>query len=72
MDQPRETETGVAGLLADRGKARHDLMAEFGVTENTVRRWEKGTGMTVDRLHDLADYFGVTTDEVLGREKLAA
>lgn len=72
MSQGSQSKTAVADLMIERGLARHDLMAEFGVTEMTVRRWQVGQRMSVARLQELADYFGVTTDEVLAREREAA
>lgn len=62
--------TGIARLMEAQGIQRHQLMARFGVTEQTVRRWEEGSsGMTLANLKGLADFFGVSTDEVLGRDR---
>lgn len=44
------------------------LAAELGVTAAAVSKWEKGyTLPDILMLCALADYFGVTTDELLGR-----
>lgn len=66
MDSDRDT--AFQRLCEEQGVDRPDLMKRFGVSENTVRRWERGRGMSVARLKELADFFGVTTDEVLGRK----
>ena len=64
---------GIAELMKNQEVERHQLMARFGVTERTVRRWEEGSsGMTLANLNGLADFFGVTTDEILGRDNHGA
>ena len=46
------------------------LAAELGVTAAAVSKWENGyTLPDILMLCALADFFGVTTDELLGREK---
>ena len=46
------------------------LAAELGVTAAAVSKWEKGyTLPDILMLCALADFFGVTTDELLGRSK---
>ena len=47
---------------------QEDLAAELGVTAAAVSKWENGyTLPDILMLCALADYFGVTTDELLGR-----
>ncbi len=47
-----------------------ELAAELGVTAAAVSKWENGyTLPDVLMLCALADYFGVSTDELLGRKK---
>lgn len=58
---------GVAELMDEKGLHYTDLMIEFGVTENTIRKWRHGEGMTRERIWQLADYFGATADQVIGR-----
>ena len=49
---------------------QEELAAELGVTATAVSKWEKGyTLPDVLMLCALADYFQVTTDELLGRDK---
>lgn len=47
---------------------QEELAAELGVTAAAVSKWENGyTLPDIFMLCALADYFGVTTDELLGR-----
>jgi transcriptional regulator with XRE-family HTH domain len=47
---------------------RKDFCKVIGVTERTVYHWRKGQSRPdIDRLGDIADYFGVTTDYLTGR-----
>lgn len=47
---------------------QEDLAAELGVTAAAVSKWENNyTLPDIMMLCALADYFGVTTDEILGR-----
>ena len=49
---------------------QEELAAELGVTAAAVSKWENGyTLPDILMLCALADYFGVTTDELLGRSK---
>lgn len=46
-----------------------DLAKELNVTKQTVSNWENDNIQpSVDMLVKLADFFGVTTDYLLGRE----
>lgn len=47
---------------------QEELAAELGVTAAAVSKWENGYSLPdILMLCALADYFGVTTDELLGR-----
>ncbi len=47
------------------------LAAEMGVSIAAVSKWENGNSMPdIVMLCALSDYFGVTTDELLGRNKM--
>lgn len=55
-------------LRKKKNVTQEDLAAELGVTAAAVSKWENGyTLPDVLMLCALADYFGVTTDELLGR-----
>ena len=48
---------------------QYELAKEMGVIRQTISALECGsTNPSVDLLKKLADYFEVTTDEILGRE----
>lgn len=58
----------IHSLRKARNITQEDLAAELGVTAAAVSKWEKGyTLPDILMLCALADYFGVTTDELLGR-----
>ena len=45
-----------------------ELAEKLGYSQNTISQWESGKrSMDADTLARIADYFGVTTDTVLGR-----
>lgn len=55
-------------LRRERGVTQEELAAELGVTAAAVSKWEKGNTLPdVLMVCALADWFGVTTDELLGR-----
>lgn len=55
-------------LRRKRGITQEELAAELGVTAAAVSKWEKGATLPdVLMVCAIADYFGVTTDELLGR-----
>ena len=55
-------------LRKQKNTTQEDLAAELGVTAAAVSKWENGyTLPDVLMLCALADYFQVTTDELLGR-----
>ena len=58
-------------LRKQKGVKQEELAAELGVTAAAVSKWENGyTLPDIMMVCALADYFGVTTDELLGRNKL--
>ena len=55
-------------LRKTKNVTQEELAAELGVTAAAVSKWENGyTLPDILMLCALADYFGVTTDELLGR-----
>ena len=55
-------------LRKQKGIKQEELAAELGVTAAAVSKWENGyTLPDILMLGALADFFGVTTDELLGR-----
>lgn len=57
-------------LRRQKNVTQEDMAAELGVTAAAVSKWENGyTLPDVLMLCALADFFAVTTDELLGREK---
>lgn len=62
--------TVIKNLRTKRRNTQDQLAAALGVTAQAVSRWENGTGYPdIEYLPALADYFGVTSDELLGINK---
>lgn len=57
-------------LRKAKGVTQEELAAELGVTAAAVSKWEKGNTLPdVLMVCAIADYFGITTDELLGRDR---
>lgn len=57
-------------LRKQKGFSQEQLGAEVGVTRQTVSKWELGeTTPEMDKLIKLAELFGITLDELAGREE---
>ena len=57
-------------LRKEKGVTQEELAAELGVTAAAVSKWEKGATLPdVLMVCAIADYFGITTDEMLGRAR---
>lgn len=56
-------------LRKERSMSTKDLAHIFNVTERTVQRWETGERIPpVDTIIEIAKFFEVTTDYLLGLE----
>lgn len=61
--------TQIQTLRKQRGITQETLAAEMGVTVGAVSKWENGITLPdILMLCNLADYFQITTDELLGRK----
>lgn len=57
-------------IREERGIAQKVLAIAMGVSTPTVSNWESGTKQPSNKnIQKLADYFGVSTDYILGREE---
>lgn len=51
------------------GISARSILIELGISETALSEWNRGKSKpTVQTLMDLADYFGVSVDYLLGRE----
>lgn len=50
-----------------RGITPNSLAKELNISQPTMSGWKKGSPPNSERLEAIADYFGVTTDYLLGR-----
>jgi transcriptional regulator with XRE-family HTH domain len=55
-------------IRENQGKTRRAVALGTGITERTIIRLEAGEGCNGRSLLVLADYYGVSIDEILGRE----
>ncbi len=56
-------------LREDKGLSMQALSKIIGISDSSLGRWERGEGdITGDNLIILADFFGVSTDYLLGLE----
>jgi len=56
-------------LRKDKNVSILKLAKELGVSDTTVGRWEKGSIIpTIDNLKNIAIYFGVSADYLIGLE----
>lgn len=58
----------IYALCAYHGISRNALEKELDFGSGTIARWESSSP-SVDKLQKVADYFNVSLDELLGREK---
>ena len=58
-------------LRSERGVSTRELAEEINTTSATISRWENGKSPPTadDKLLDLADFFNVTVDYLLGCEE---
>ena len=54
-------------LCKENGVKQKQALAEMGLHRNAAQRWAEGSPST-EALLKIAEYFGITTDEVLGKE----
>ena len=56
-------------LRAAKGMTQADLANYLGITQQAIAKWERDKAEPdIETLNKIADYFHVTTDELLGRE----
>ena len=53
----------------ERGKSQVQLAKETGISQQNISRWEKGQMLpSIEFCIALADYYGITLDELVGRD----
>lgn len=61
----------IAALRRQRGMTQEDLARALGVTNQAVSKWESGLNCPdISLLPQIADRFGVSIDQLMGREPL--
>lgn len=64
------TETIAAELRAQRAKkdvTQADVAKSIGVSVSTLGSWEQRAGISLENAWKLADFYGVSLDELAGR-----
>lgn len=57
-------------LLEEKSVTPYRVAKEIGVSQTTIKNWVTGYTAPKERhIKAIADYFGITTDELLGKEK---
>ncbi len=57
----------IARLRKQKGLTQSALAADLGVSSQAVSKWENGLSCPdIQLLPQIADYFGVSTDDLLG------
>jgi len=60
-------------LRRDKNLTQEEVASHLGISFQSVSKWERGDGYPdITLLPALANYFGVTTDELLGMNELSA
>ena len=57
-------------LREERNFTQEQMGKELGVSENTVFRWEHGENPRIERVKEIAEYFGVTEEYLMGFSEL--
>lgn len=59
----------IKNLCSQKGITIAELERKLDFSNGQIRRWNKGHYPSADRLQKVADYFDVSVDYLLGREK---
>lgn len=59
-----------AALCKERGETPNSVAKIIGASSGSVTAWKNGTAPRNATLAKIADYFGVSTDYLLGKEKM--
>lgn len=56
-------------LLKQNGITKTELSRKIGISEGSIRSWERGTEPTVDKVIKISEYFTIPIAELLGIEE---
>lgn len=56
-------------LIKEKGLNRSKLGQKIGISESTMRSWDKGCEPTVDKVIKISQYFAIPIAELLGLEE---
>lgn len=60
--------TNLCDLMQSRGISSYKLAKEVGVHVSTATNWKDGSNPKIEHVKKVADYFGVTVDELLSEK----
>jgi transcriptional regulator with XRE-family HTH domain len=61
----------IAELRKEKGVKQEELASYLNVSAQAVSKWENGGTPDIEHIPAIADFFGVTTDEIFGRGKVS-
>ena len=61
----------IANLRKEKGVKQEELASYLNVSAQAVSKWENGGTPDIEHIPAIADYFGVTTDEIFGHGKVS-
>ena len=61
----------IAKYRKEKGVKQEELASALNVSAQAVSKWENGGTPDIEHIPAIADYFGVTTDEIFGRGKVS-
>ena len=61
----------IAKFRKEKGVKQEELANALNVSAQAVSKWENGGTPDIEHIPAIADYFGVTTDEIFGRGKVS-
>lgn len=60
--------TNLCDLMQKRGISSYKLAKEVGVHISTITNWKDGNSPKIEHIKKVADYFGVTVDDLLAED----
>ena len=61
----------IANFRKEKGVKQEELASALNVSAQAVSKWENGGTPDIEHIPAIADFFGVTTDELFGRGKVS-
>lgn len=56
-------------LCAQKGESATSVLTDLGLSKGNAARWKSGGGPTLSTAAKIAEYFGVSIDELVAQQK---